>query len=42
MKKIDAGPLPVTENDKLVGMITDRDITIRGVAAAGTAVGNVA
>jgi len=32
MKKIDAGPLPVTENDKLVGMITDRDIAIRVVA----------
>ena len=28
MKKIDAGLLPVTENDKLVGMITDRDIAI--------------
>jgi predicted transcriptional regulator len=25
MKKIDAGLLPVTENEKLVGMITDRD-----------------
>jgi CBS domain-containing protein len=24
--------LPVTENEKLVGMITDRDIAIRGVA----------
>jgi len=32
MKKIDAGVLPVTENDKLVGMITDRDIAIRGIA----------
>ena len=32
MKKIDAGLLPVTENDKLVGMITDRDITVRAVA----------
>src|SRR5215813_2485754 len=32
MKKIDAGLLPVTENDKLVGMITDRDIAIRVVA----------
>src|SRR6266487_2364439 len=31
MKKIDAGLLPGTENDKLVGMITDRDIAIRGV-----------
>jgi CBS domain-containing protein len=32
MKNIDAGVLPVTENDKLVGMITDRDIAIRGIA----------
>ena len=32
MRKIDAGLLPVAENDKLVGMITDRDIAIRGVA----------
>jgi CBS domain-containing protein len=32
MKKIDAGLLPVTEADKLVGMITDRDIAIRAVA----------
>ena len=32
MKKIDAGLLPVTEDDRLVGMITDRDIVIRAVA----------
>jgi CBS domain-containing protein len=32
MKKIDAGVLPVAENDKLLGMITDRDIAIRGIA----------
>ena len=32
MAKIDAGVLPVGENDLLVGMITDRDITIRAVA----------
>src|SRR5213596_629914 len=32
MKKIDAGLLPVGEKDKLVGMITDRDIAIRGAA----------
>ena len=32
MAKIDAGVLPVGENDRLVGMITDRDITIRAVA----------
>jgi CBS domain-containing protein len=33
MLDIDVGALPVGENDKLVGMITDRDIAVRGVAA---------
>ncbi|ACB96048.1 CBS domain-containing protein [Beijerinckia indica] len=33
MKEIDAGFLPVGENDRLVGMITDRDIAVRAVAA---------
>jgi len=32
MASIDAGSLPVGDNDKLVGMITDRDIAIRAVA----------
>jgi CBS domain-containing protein len=32
MADIDAGSMPVGENDKLIGMITDRDIAIRGVA----------
>ena len=32
MAEIDAGALPVGENDKLIGMITDRDIAIRAVA----------
>ena len=32
MAKIDAGVLPVGDNDRLVGMITDRDIAIRAVA----------
>jgi CBS domain-containing protein len=32
MATIDAGVLPVGENDRLVGMITDRDIAIRAVA----------
>lgn len=32
MAQLDAGSLPVGEKDKLVGMITDRDIAIRGVA----------
>jgi len=31
MERIDAGVLPVGENDRLVGMITDRDIAIRAV-----------
>lgn len=32
MKELDIGPLPVCENDRLVGMITDRDITVRSVS----------
>jgi CBS domain-containing protein len=32
MESLDAGVLPVGENDRLIGMITDRDIAIRGVA----------
>lgn len=33
MAELDAGSLPVGDNDRLVGMITDRDIAIRAVAA---------
>lgn len=32
MAELGAGVLPVSEGDRLVGMITDRDITIRGLA----------
>ena len=32
MAKIDSGALPVGENDRLVGMITDRDIAVRAIA----------
>lgn len=32
MAGLDAGALPVSENNRLVGMITDRDIAIRAVA----------
>lgn len=32
MAEADAGILPVGENDRLVGMITDRDIAVRAVA----------
>ncbi len=35
MRNLDVGPLPVCgDNDRLVGMITDRDITVRAVAEA--------
>jgi CBS domain-containing protein len=33
MAEMDAGVLPVGENDRLVGMITDRDIAVRAVCA---------
>jgi CBS domain-containing protein len=32
MAELDIGALPVQENDRLVGMITDRDIAVRAVA----------
>jgi CBS domain-containing protein len=32
MAGLDIGALPVGENDRLIGVITDRDIAIRGVA----------
>jgi CBS domain-containing protein len=32
MKEMDVGALPVTDGKALVGMVTDRDITVRGVA----------
>lgn len=33
MDELNVGALPVCEGDRLVGMITDRDITVRSVAA---------
>src|SRR5262245_61049107 len=44
MAELDIGALPVEENDRLVGMITDRDIAVRAVAAGrgpDTAVGEI-
>lgn len=35
MKKEDIGCVPIGENDRLIGMVTDRDITVRGVANGG-------
>jgi CBS domain-containing protein len=32
MKSLDVGSLPVTDGGSLLGMVTDRDIAIRGVA----------
>jgi CBS domain-containing protein len=46
MKQIDAGVVPVTENGRLTGMVTDRDIALRVVAEGkdpqSTTVGEVA
>jgi len=33
MKDLDVGSLPVCDNDRLVGVLTDRDIAVRSVAA---------
>lgn len=30
MEELDVGALPVCDGERLVGMVTDRDITIRG------------
>src|SRR5438552_11385690 len=32
MEEEDVGSLPVVEDDRLVGIVTDRDIVVRGVA----------
>jgi CBS domain-containing protein len=32
MKSLDVGPVPVCDGDRLQGMLTDRDITIRATA----------
>ncbi len=32
MKELSVGAIPIVDEEKLVGMITDRDIVIRGVA----------
>ena len=32
MLSADTGSIPVCENDKVIGMITDRDIAVRGIA----------
>ncbi|NRD78751.1 CBS domain-containing protein [Bacillus sp. BRMEA1] len=32
MKELNVGAIPIVDNEKLVGMITDRDIVLRGIA----------
>lgn len=32
MKELDIGALPVCDGERLLGMLTDRDLTVRGVA----------
>lgn len=32
MRDMDCGFMPLAENDKMIGMITDRDITVRAIA----------
>ena len=36
MRDMDIGSIPVGENDRLVGMVTDRDIACRGLANGGS------
>jgi CBS domain-containing protein len=35
MRQHDVGAIPIGENDKLVGMVTDRDIVCKGLATNG-------
>ena len=45
MKSEDVGSLPIVEGDRLVGVVTDRDLAIRAIAegkGAETTVGDVA
>ncbi|WP_449539891.1 CBS domain-containing protein [Ferdinandcohnia sp. Marseille-Q9671] len=32
MKDLDVGAIPILDNNKLIGMITDRDLVVRGIA----------
>lgn len=32
MRELDVGALPICDNDRLAGIVTDRDLAIRGVA----------
>jgi CBS domain-containing protein len=32
MRRFDVGAIPIGENDRLIGMVTDRDIVVRAIA----------
>lgn len=34
MRELDVGSLPICENDRLTGMVTDRDLALRGIGEA--------
>lgn len=34
MRELNVGSLPICENDRLAGMVTDRDLVLRGVGEA--------
>jgi len=36
MRQHDVGCIPIGENDKLIGMVTDRDIVCKGLRKAGS------
>jgi CBS domain-containing protein len=42
MREHDIGAIPIGENDKLIGMVTDRDIVCKGVAQDGSDIANMA
>src|SRR5712671_326419 len=39
MREHDIGAIPIGENDRLIGMVTDRDIVCKGLAVDGIDVG---
>src|SRR5215813_382136 len=41
MREHDIGAIPIGEKDKLVGMVTDRDIVCKGVAQDGSDLANM-
>lgn len=41
MRKHDIGAIPIGENDRLVGMVTDRDIVCKGLAQNGAEAGRM-